>query len=409
MITTARALVTLLGILALPSLPRLAAQTFDQELLASDPSDFAFFGVSAALNGSDLLVIGAPVANGVTNDTGAAYVFRDDAPWVQEIKLTASDGSGADNLGRSVGLSGSLVIAGAPGDDSFKGSAYVFRRNSSTSWTQEAKLTYSTGATADQFGWASGIVYGASESLAVVGAKFADPNGSSSGLAIAFVRNSSGTWSQEATILGSDTTAGDEFGTAVAQSGRKVVIGAPGVGDDAGAAYVFSRSGGSWTQEAKLTPDDGASNDKFGWSVAMSGDRVVVGSPFHNLGSSADAGKIYVYKFTSGSGWAQEARLTADSPAADSWFGSSVGITSRRIVAGSSHYDSPYNDGGAAYTFFLDLTNGWEFESHLTAPDEAASDSFGTSAAVDAYRLVVGSQFHDETNTAEGAAYTFVP
>src|SRR6266542_1517326 len=157
--------------------------------------------------------------------------------------------------------------------------------------SQEAKLTAGDAASGDQFGAAVGI----SGETAVVGAPVDDTAaGPNAGSAYVFVRSGTG-WSQQAKLTASDAAAGDIFGFSVAVTGDTVVVGASGDNMLAGSAYVFVRSGTGWSQQAKLTASDAASGDRFGDAVGISGDTAVVGAQFGDTNAGSNAGSAYVF------------------------------------------------------------------------------------------------------------------
>ena len=249
------------------------------ELTASVSAPGDEFGSSVVIAGSTVVV----VALGTNSDAGAAYVFvRSRRAWSQQAELTASDGAPGDFFGLSVAISGSTVVVGAPIKNSVLGAVYVFVR-SGTAWSQQAELTASDGAPGDEFGWSVAI----SRSTVVVGAPIKN---SAVGAAYVFVR-SGGAWSQQAELTASDGTPRDEFGLSVAISGAAVVVGAPGKNSSTGVAYVFVRSGTAWSQQAELTASDGAPGDFFGFPVAISGATLVVGA----FGKNSSAGAAYVF------------------------------------------------------------------------------------------------------------------
>ncbi|MBN1795656.1 MAG: FG-GAP repeat protein, partial [Sedimentisphaerales bacterium] len=190
----------------------------------------------------------------------------------QRAKLLASDGEEADLFGDSVDISGDTAVIGAYGDNdngSNSGSAYIFCFNDS-SWLQQAKLLTYDGAGYDYFGYFVAI----SGDTAVIGAFGDDDNGGDSGSAYIFGFNGS-SWLQQAKLLASDGAAEDYFGFSVAISGDTAIIGAYSDDDngyDSGSAYIFHFNGSSWLQQAKLLASDGADSDYFGFSVAISGD-----------------------------------------------------------------------------------------------------------------------------------------
>ena len=177
-------------------------------------------------------------------------------PWAAGPKLIADDGARYDYLGFSVAISGDLAIAGASGDDDNKredvGSAYIFRREGAA-WVQEAKLTASDGAAGDNFAYRAVAISG---DRAIVGAYADDDKGAASGSAYIFRRDGT-SWVQECKLLADDGTAGDFFGQSVAIFGDRAIVGAPqddDKGEGSGAAYVFRREGANWVQEASSWP-----------------------------------------------------------------------------------------------------------------------------------------------------------
>jgi len=223
---------------------------------------------------------------------------RSGGTWTEQQKLTASDATVFDSFGFSVAISGDTAVAGAYGDDTpagtDAGSAYVFVRSEGT-WTEQQKLTASDAAAEDLFGGSVAI----SGDTVVAGAYVDDtPAGEDTGSAYVFVR-SGGTWTEQQQLTASDAAADDGFGLSVAVSGDTVVAGAyldeTPAGEYAGSAYVFVRSGGAWTEQQKLTASDAAAEDEFGYSVAVSGDTVVAGAPFDSTPAGEFAGSAYVF------------------------------------------------------------------------------------------------------------------
>jgi hypothetical protein len=283
----------------------------------------------------------------------------------QVAKLTADDGGIQDYLGYAVAISGDTAILGAPLDDDGEydsGSAYVFGRNQdgADGWGQVQKLTASDAAADDNFGWSVAI----SGDTVVVGAYGDDDGGDDSGSAYVFERNQGGAdnWGQVQKLTASDAAADDYFGWSVAISGDTVVVGAYGDDDGgggSGSAYVFERNQGgadNWGQVQKLTASDAAANDVFGRSVAISGDTVVVGAPFDGDGGLL-SGSAYVFE---------------------------------------RNYD-PSSPG-------TPLADNWGQVQKLTASDAALKDMFGQSVAVSGDTVVVGA-YGDDGYT--GSAYVF--
>ncbi|KAH8055759.1 protein kinase [Aureococcus anophagefferens] len=250
----------------------------------------------------------------------------------QELaKLVASDAAEEDYFGGSVAVSGDLVVVGASGNDdggSDSGSAYVFRTtNDGASWTQTAKLVASDAAKDNYFGG----------SVAVSGDLVRRP------------RRRRAHWNDDA-------------------------------GDSSGSAYVFrtTNGGASWTETAKLVASDAAANDRFGTSVAVSGDLVVVGADANDDAGSS-SGSAYVFRTTNGgASWTQSAKLVASDAAEDDYFGTSV------AVSGDS------SSSGVA--------------KHL-ASDGAEYDRFGGSVAISGDLVVVGAKYNGDAGIYTGSAY----
>jgi hypothetical protein len=361
-----------------------AGSAFQQAELA-DPGGVAddYFGWSVAISGSTA-VIGAP---GYNSTTGAAYVFvRSGTTWSQQAGLTDPGGAQGDEFGASVAVSGSTAVVGAPGSNSTTGVAYVFVR-SGTTWSQQAGLTAAGGAEGDDFGWSVATT----GSRAVVGAWGSN---SDAGAAYLFVRSGTA-WSQEAGLTDPGGVADDYFGYSVAISGSTAVIGAWGSNSDTGGAYVFVSSGSTWSEQAELTAADGAAGDDFGDSVAIAGSTAVVGAPFHN----SDAGAAYVFT-QSGSTWSQQAELTAADGAPGDDFGASVAIAGSSAVVGAYGSNS---SAGAAYVF-VRSGGSWSPQAGLSAADGAAGGDFGHSVAISGSTAMVGAY---GSNSSAGAAYVF--
>jgi hypothetical protein len=276
---------------------------------------------------------------------------RSGTTWSQQAKLTATDTAADDAFGQSIALSGDTVVVGAPhdddkGDDS--GSVYVFTR-SGTTWSQQVKLTAADGAEGDVFG----ISIAFSGDTVVIGADLNDEKALDAGAVYVFTRSGSG-WSQQAKLTAADGAETDIFGVRVALSGDTVLISARRddddiMGIDAGSAYIFTRTGTTWQQQVKLTASDGATDDRFGRSVALVGDTAVIGAMFQD-DKGDNSGSAYVFT-RSGSTWSQQAKLTAADGAAGDVFGWSVALSGDTAVIAATRNDDIGNEAGSAYVF----------------------------------------------------------
>jgi hypothetical protein len=375
------------------------------------PSDW--FGISVAISG-DTAVVGAYFDDvGANADQGSAWVFsRVGSTWIgPDFQALGSDGTDLDQFGYTVALSGNTAIVGAPFDDVVangnQGSAYVFTR-AGTTWTQQAQLFATGGASADVFGWSVAI----SGDTVLVGA-YADDVGANTNQGSAYVFTRSGsTWTQQAQLIASTGAANDQFGYSVALDGDTALIGsntdAVGANTTQGSAYVFTRAGSTWTQQAQLTAADGAINDQFGVSVALSGDTALVGSLLDDVGANSNQGSAYVYT-RSGSIWTQQAQLLASDGAGNDWFGFDVALEGDTALVGAQLANVGVNtDQGAAY-IFARSSSAWSQRAKLVANDGAAFDSFGYSVDLNNDIIIVGSALDDVgANTNQGSASLFV-
>ena len=251
-----------------------------------------------ALHGDELLL--------QVDDAGAQYPLVVD-PFVQQAELTASDGAAGDQFGFSIALSGdgNTAVVGAFGHtvngNVYQGAAYVFT-NSGGNWSQQAELSASDGAAGDWFG--DSVALSGDGNTAVLGASGHAVNGNQiQGAAYVFT-NSAGSWSQQAELTASDGVYDDEFGISVALSsdGNTALVGAlfhtvNGNTNYQGAAYVFANSAGSWSQQQELTASDGAGGDLFGNSVTLSsdGNTALAGAPYHTVNGNANQGAAYTF------------------------------------------------------------------------------------------------------------------
>jgi hypothetical protein len=320
--------------------------------------------------------------------------------WTELQKLLAADGGSGDFFGYSVSIYGDTALVGAFHDTDngpYSGSAYVFIRTGDT-WTQQAKLIASDGQAGDWFG-VSVSIYG---DTALIGAHGDDDNGNESGSAYVFIRNGT-TWTQQAMLQPSDPAAGDLFGCSVSVSGDTALIGAYWDGDNgeqSGSAYVFTRTGTTWTQQAKLLAPDGAAFKRFGYAVALDGDTALIGAYWDN-DNGDHSGAAYMFTRT-GTIWTQQAKLLASDGYISDWFGCSVAVDGNTALIGACYDDDNDYESGSAYIFTRNGTT-WTQQAKLLASDGQGMDTFGWSVSLSDERALVGANF----NIGTGSAYVF--
>ena len=289
-----------------------------------------WFGVSVALSGNTALV-GAPLAG----HTGAAYIFvRHGQQWRQQASLAARNGAPCDWFGRAVALSSNTALIGAWYAHDHMGAAYIFTRAASH-WSQQAALTPAAGMPEDYFGTAVALSGG----TALIGAAGSVEN---TGSAYVFIRHGTA-WTQQARLTAGNGQPGDTFGGAVTLSGKNALVGAGFADGNRGAVYVYIQQGKQWSQQAMLTARDGTPGDWFGHALALSGNAALVGAWY----ADCQAGAVYVYARTAGR-WTEQAKLTAAHGAGQAYFGGSVTETGSTALVGAGFQD---HARGAVYVF----------------------------------------------------------
>jgi hypothetical protein len=355
-----------------------------KKIFSSDGSSGDEFGYSVCLDG-DTVLIGA---DGDAVSTGSAYVFirNGTTSWMQQTKLVANDSATGDNFGTSVSLDDDFALIGAYGNDGI-GSAYIFFREQNL-WTQQQKLFASDTNQGAYFGHSVSL----DGNTALIGAEYNDDDGT------AYVFTKNGTiWEQQAKLVPSESLPYNYFGYSVSLDGDTALIGAHD-DDDSGMVYVFIRSGNNWTQQAKLVASDGHQNDLFGYSVSLYGDTALIGAE----GKYSYKGAAYVFIRT-GNTWTQQAKLTATDGAISDCFGHSVSLFEDTALIGAIYDDDNGGDSGSAY-IFTNSDNVWTQQQKLLASDGLAEDRFGRQVTLDGNNSFIGS-FGDDNYL--GSAYFF--
>ncbi len=229
----------------------------------------------------------------------------------------------------------------------------------------------------------------------------ADPENdpiSGDGAVSVFLRTGA-TWAQQQRILPSGLDKYDEFGWSVALSGDTLVVGSPGEdtligGSESGSVYVFTRSAGVWTEQQKLLGSNVGVNSRFGYAVAVEGDTLIASAPRENVDGVSRAGSVYVFT-RSGSTWTQQARLKVAGAVADDILGTSVDLSGNYAVIGAEAADTPTGaDAGAAYVFLRSGVN-WTFQLRLLSPAPVIGGEFGRSVAIDGGTIAVSDHARD--------------
>ena len=464
---------------------------------SSEPKAFDNFGGSIALSGDTLAVgvIREDSLDGGKSDVGGVYIFtRTGTGWSQQARIHASNADTADWFGNAVALSGDTLVVGASNESSnsagvnpsttitggpdpqadntarSSGAVYVFTRSGST-WNQRAYIKASNTGVNDWFGSSVALSgntlavgagredshsTGVNPSTTITGG--ADPqddnsfSGTDSGAVYVFTRSGTDntTWTQQAYIKASNTDREDYFGRPIALSGDTLAVGATGE-DNAtgtygnqsnnnlsrsGAVYVFTRSAGTWSQEQYLKASNPGEQDRFGGSLALSGDTLAVGAQYEDSGSKGvdgdqgdnittgkdsgkDSGAVYIFT-RSGTTWNHRAYIKASNAGGginDSGrflgdeFGYSLALSGDTLVVGApfewsnaknvngDQKDNSMLGSGAVY-FFTRSGGSWSQKAYIKASNPDGADGFGASAALAGNTLAVGAT--GESSNAAG-------
>ncbi|MHC4945483.1 MAG: hypothetical protein ACYTG7_20920 [Planctomycetota bacterium] len=369
-----------------------SAQTY-QQLWAPDGKVDAGFGLSVS-GWKDVIVIGAWFHD---NLYGAAYVYRKSGgQWLLDTKLQASDRQTGDRMGTSVSIYGDLIVSGAHLEDHDSlvdaGAAYVYRWDG-TQWNEEAKLTASDGVDNQHLGWS----VAAGRDIVAVGAPAHNTLVDTGSVYI--FRKVAGTWIEEAKLLPSGGSVGDEFGIGVYILDDRVFSGAMHYSDK-GALFVYHRSrDGIWTEEAKLMADDGQNGDELGYIVSAHGDRVATSARHHH-----GDGACYIFRRT-GTTWTQEGKVEPTDKGRGDWFGQGVSIRGDKLAVGSI-----FNEGSGSTYLYAWNGSAWTVKLKLHDPSLHGGSRFGHSVTIqDDYFVVGASQCGGKPglNIGPGTAYVY--
>ncbi|MGB0203398.1 MAG: FG-GAP repeat protein, partial [Acholeplasmataceae bacterium] len=331
-----------------------------------------------------------------------------------ERKITASDGAAKDYFGHQIALEESTLVVSSHHDDDNgegSGSVYVYdltKTNADAGF--ETKITASDGVQGDNFSH-SVAIYG---TLLVVGAPKDDDNGIDSGSVYVYdLTKNSEDAGFETKITSSDGAVDDRFGQKVAIDGTTLVVSAftdDDNGENSGSVYVYdiTKNSGDEGFEIKITASDGANFDQFGYSVALKGATLVIGANLDSDNGFA-SGSVYIYDLTKNNGDAGfERKITASDSEESDHFGFSVAIDGTTLVVGSYNDDDNGTNSGSVYVYDLTKTSDDEgFETKITASDGAQSDYFGYSVAIDGTTLVVGAYNDNDNGTNSGSVYIY--
>ena len=334
------------------------------------------------------------------------FVFTSNSQnWTEDVKLESLDQQIDDNHAISVAISGDYIISGAWHEDhngtggdpmNNAGAAYIYHYDSTTEeWTQEAKLLAADREIGDWFGISVDI----SGTYAVIGAV---EENAARGAAYVFERNSSGIWVQVAKLEATLRQSSDRYGNSVSISGNTLVVGAYHEDEDenetntlqnAGSAYIYSRINGVWTLTEKIVASDRDPNDYFGHSVAIHEDKLIVGAYHRDTPTLSEYGGAYAFEHN-GSEWVETRIMEGIDPFFGDRFGWSVDVYENYYIVGAPHHD--YNTTGgdpkndAGAAYIFDSDNGWA-QTKIVGGDRSGQDDAGEDVAIYGTRVLLGT------------------
>ncbi|MCP4424980.1 MAG: hypothetical protein GY803_10840, partial [Chloroflexi bacterium] len=375
------------------------------KLTASDGQGNDHFGYAVAFNETgQKLVVGAHYEDDMGANAGALYQFTISSTiWSESGKYTTPLSDSGDQLGYRVAAHGNTVAGGAlyhgPGH---AGGAFVFTSTTTASQILPGEPSNSL----DRYGRAVAMT----GNVMAVGAYYADVNRASASGYVEMFRHDGAQWVMEQRLTLADTpdapTSNDYFG-AVAVSGNTVAIGACRAragGIALGAVYIFTYNGSQWVYEATLRANDGSAEARFGYALDLEGDRLLASAIWDDE-LATNAGAAYLFERT-GSVWTQTAKLTASNGAVNDWFGFDVALSGDTAVVGAHYADVVGSNAGLVYVYTFDGA-AWNETQILQSADQAAGDHFGYAVDIHNDTILVGARLDDDNGSASGSAYLF--
>jgi len=386
--------------------------SYAQKLAATDSNEGAEYGGGVKLS-EDYAVVAAGRAdvNGVVR-AGALYVYDyQNNNFELNTKLIASDLSGDAKMGMnptSLDVQGNTIVVGAPGENLWTGSVYVFNKVGGV-WEESQKIMSPTPATNDTFGIGVAI----SGDYMVVGAQGID---TSRGAAYVYVKNASGVWEYDQTISASNAAIDNYFGSSVSISGDKIVVGAYGANSEKGTAYIFEKDAQGIFQEVQIL-NGNPSNDRvqFGWATTVSQDYISVTAP-HIYGT--EVAEVYFYKKESSGDWVEDQIIKGNDTAGEDFFGWSVAVYGNEMLVGAPREDhdengnNELNDAGSAYIFkdpnLLSVTNNSAMQNAIATYPNPANNVLNIESQSKAIfnikvYAITGALLHEVNNVNENS------
>ena len=316
---------------------------------------------------------------------------------------------GDTNWGHSVDIDGTTLIAGYTSYVGNNGGVFILEQKGKK-WDLVVQFKTPDGNTRDQYGHSVALEgdYAVVSAYEDGGKKpvAGGPLGEGPGRVYVYQRVKG--WTQTASLKPADIQNNDRFGYSVDISGNTLIAGTPFHDEEKGAVYVYKRDGDQWKQEAKLQADDAGVKNRFGWDCAISEHTIVVGAPLAAAPARL-SGAAYVFK-RQGDAWVQVAKVTPEDGDGGDSFGVSVDVSKSRIIVGANKDENEVKKrgSGSAYIFQL-IGDAVTQEAKLTADEPQEGAGFGLTVALDVNRVLIGAPSTDtKRGDDSGAAYAFL-
>lgn len=379
--------------------PTLSAQEAGEEgikITSNTSKNQDNFGKSVALHG-EYSVVGAWTEDEKGPEAGAAYIYIRNGDSSQLVKkLTASDGGAFHNFGSKVAMQGDYIIVSAQGNDDFAGAVYVYYRNEggTDNWGEVQKLMAKDRRSGDYFGTSLAI----NNDQIAIGAYGVDDKGRSSGAVYTYQLNGAA-WSATGKVSDNEGAANDRFGSSVAIDEQTLIVGASR-DNKAGSIVIFEKAGDDWKQSLKIFASDGKAMDRFGNSISLDKNRLAVGADCVD----GFMGAVYLFERNLGgsNNWGELAKIQAEDGDVNDHFGKSISLSGEYLLIGSEGHEMGM---GATYLFRKDKDgeNSWGMANKMSAVDGSPRDLFGASVALSGEDILIGAY---QSNNI-GGAYTF--
>ena len=380
-------------------------QNYDQKIFPNDPNPGVFFGRFVELNNDNAFISAyQDFENG--SSSGALYIYNKSGVSYQQVKKIFPDDGGVEEFfGYSMSSFDDWLITGAHHDSDFgasSGGAYVLLKSENKNWEFYQKLLPFDASEADEFGKTVDIY----QDYIVSCSYLDDDSGTNSGSVYIYKWNGQ-SWEHNDKIHASDPEDYSQFGLALDLFKNQLIIGSPfknSCGTNCGAAYIYERINGKWTETAKLVPDDLSEKDEFGITTKINNDYAFVSSiKDDDLGENS--GSVYIYKKTNNK-WNYLQKLTAFDGEAGDAFGIALEINDSLAIIGSYFDDDNGENSGSVY-IYKNIDDDWQFIKKITPDDGDESDAFGSSISLNENNVLIGAYSDDDNGFFSGAAYLF--